>query len=274
MPYLCDISYSQDACVAAVRDYYQFLAQLYLDESFILEPPATGWPFNADSLQELGKSDEVISLLRHLPYIRDDNVTEVNAASNCVFADWQRWARLIREGHSIGEDARLMTEKWNLFEILPLHVVSLTDGNEYNPIFLLDTELGIVLWHQCPTEIWLESPWEPIQDDPWEYTEDDDEQAQWRADSTAWAIGDFFEVLKHQFRTMYMVPFGRRTVRSVNTLFSRPSGKDSIPVVQKILREHGWPDMQQYRKEECLVAIHEALKKQFPDMEEWDFYGS
>jgi len=44
---------------------------MYLRESDVIEPPEGGWPnITTDSLQDLGKTDEVISLLRHLPYIR------------------------------------------------------------------------------------------------------------------------------------------------------------------------------------------------------------
>lgn len=55
MPDLCDISYSRDACVAAICDYYEFLTKLYLDESHILKPPPGGWSFDKDTLRELGK---------------------------------------------------------------------------------------------------------------------------------------------------------------------------------------------------------------------------
>ena len=36
---LDDIAYSRDATVAAVRDYYAFLTDMYLDEAEVLEPP-------------------------------------------------------------------------------------------------------------------------------------------------------------------------------------------------------------------------------------------
>lgn len=73
MPSLEDISYSQDVCVAAVRVYYHFLSRMYLDESCIEEPPAGGWPHvTPENLRPLGKSDEVVSLLRHLPYLEED----------------------------------------------------------------------------------------------------------------------------------------------------------------------------------------------------------
>jgi hypothetical protein len=44
MPELADISYSHDATVAAIRDFITFLTEMYLDESLVMEPPASGWP--------------------------------------------------------------------------------------------------------------------------------------------------------------------------------------------------------------------------------------
>jgi hypothetical protein len=35
-------------------------------------------------------------------------------------------------------------------------------------------------------------------------------------------------------------------------------------MLQGIYREHGWPDLENYRKEECIEAVMEALAEQFP----------
>jgi len=34
-----EIAYSREATISAVRDYYQFLNDMYLDDSEIIEPP-------------------------------------------------------------------------------------------------------------------------------------------------------------------------------------------------------------------------------------------
>lgn len=50
-------------------DYYQFLTKMpFLEPSDILYPPPEGWPqITKERLAK--KSDEVIELLRHLPYV-------------------------------------------------------------------------------------------------------------------------------------------------------------------------------------------------------------
>ncbi|KAL5380467.1 hypothetical protein DPSP01_007788 [Paraphaeosphaeria sporulosa] len=56
-----DSSYSRDECVAAIRYYYAFLAAMFMDPSYIIEPPPDGWPnMTAEAMQELGKSRKVI----------------------------------------------------------------------------------------------------------------------------------------------------------------------------------------------------------------------
>ena len=65
---LSKISFSHEACVAAVHDYYRFLVQLYLDESTIIEPPEDGWP----DLERYNKRDCLqdmkAALKKHYPH--------------------------------------------------------------------------------------------------------------------------------------------------------------------------------------------------------------
>lgn len=66
-----DISYSCEATVAAIRDYYRSLVSMYLDETNVLEPPEGGWPsIPPNGWGNFGKTDEAIALLRELPYLR------------------------------------------------------------------------------------------------------------------------------------------------------------------------------------------------------------
>lgn len=62
--------YSQDVCVAALTSLYESLP--HIASSDIRYPPAEGWPeITQASLQAVGlrKTDQVVELLRHLPYI-------------------------------------------------------------------------------------------------------------------------------------------------------------------------------------------------------------
>ncbi|KAL7936766.1 hypothetical protein V8C35DRAFT_296409 [Trichoderma chlorosporum] len=266
MPRLSEIRYSREECISAIRGYYNFLTKLYLDESDVLEPPAEGWPdISTSTMQGLGKTDEVVSLLRHLPYIREPNsdIDRIQPAAYCYFANWQDIGRLLSHDPSLAESQKVVTESASLFEVIPPHVISLTDGGRDNPVFLIDTELGIALWYECPGEIKYSPSREIVQDDPYDY-EENEAQAEWRGECAAWTVPDFFEMLKDQFVTLQFIPLNHRTVKDVYARMG-PRSAGMREMVQEIYRRHGWPDVEKYRKADCLNAVQEALKEHYPD---------
>jgi hypothetical protein len=88
----------------------------------------------------------------------------------------------------------------------------------------------------------------------------------WRAGSAVWTIPEFFEVLKDQFRELYYVPISIKTVKDIYTTLS-PGTEGMIAMLQDIFREYGWPG-DQFRKWECLQAVHAALKELYPGNED------
>lgn len=72
---LCNISYSREATIAALKDYFLFLTELYLDPEQVAFSPKEGWEeITITNMRPLGKTDEVIQLLRHLPYIKSSGL--------------------------------------------------------------------------------------------------------------------------------------------------------------------------------------------------------
>lgn len=81
-PSIYEITYSRDATVKAFRNYFQFLSAMYADESQIEEPPEGRWPtISPNGWPKFDKTDKVIDLLRHLPYIS----CSINIAPECDF---------------------------------------------------------------------------------------------------------------------------------------------------------------------------------------------
>lgn len=155
MPELDEIRYSREATVRAFRDYYRFLVDLYMEDSDIIEPPAGGWPTISPEFQQLfGKSDEVIALLRRLPYIRANAPSgewhPPHGSPNCYWADWPSLAQgalgraEARADTSSTVDEGLKVQSEGALDDVPAHVVGLTFGDRENKVFLLDTVLGIV----------------------------------------------------------------------------------------------------------------------------------
>lgn len=274
MPDLEDITYSRADTIAAFSGYYDFLVSMYMKDSQVIRPPPGGWPgiANADPalVQSLGKTDEVLALLAHVPYIRapynwnDD----AEAAPACLFADWPNLFSNLSNprGSTTGDDLRVATEGPEFKELAPPHVVGLAMGDRENPIIVLDTKLGIIHWEECssPWELEMDGYGKTVDYEP--DSEDDvpEEEADWRHSAPAWAIPDFFEVLKDQFRTLHWIPISPQTVRIAKN--SEPLGSTGMsPMLQNIYRQHGWPDLAVYRKAECMEAVRKAMEEKYPD---------
>jgi hypothetical protein len=66
--------YYRDEVVAAVTDYYHFLTSLHVDPVDIKTPPSSGWPgVTSQTCNKLSKTDAVILLLKHIPYITNED---------------------------------------------------------------------------------------------------------------------------------------------------------------------------------------------------------
>ncbi|KAI4858572.1 hypothetical protein F4820DRAFT_226807 [Hypoxylon rubiginosum] len=263
MPKLHEVCYLRNATIAAIRDYYTFLSRLYLDEARVIIPPEAGWPeITSADTEELGKTDEVVALLAHLPYIcaDGDQNDKAHGAPDCFFADWRFLIRSLVQGGTNADELKVITEGAEFYEDAPPDVIGLTAGAD-NPLFVLDTKHGIIHWYECPGEIRDNAPYEPIEDDPYDWAPEN--EADWRNDAPAWGVTDFFDLLKEQFCELKFIPINQHTVISV--YMPRQSRSEGmIPMLQSIYREHGWPSLEHYRKQECLAAVQQALEERYP----------
>lgn len=78
----------RDSIVATLLSYYEFLVWFYLPEDCIRRPPAGGggWPqITSERLYEL-KTDKVVDLLKHIPYICKKR--EFQIAEHCECSDY------------------------------------------------------------------------------------------------------------------------------------------------------------------------------------------
>ncbi len=96
MPPLSEVRYSREATIAAVAKYFEFLARMCVDKAPILWLPNKGWPnIRVDNLgNRQEEADEVVLLLRHLPYLTYwPNGSDIDAGipdpqSSCVGTRW------------------------------------------------------------------------------------------------------------------------------------------------------------------------------------------
>jgi hypothetical protein len=265
MPSVSDISYSRDATVAAIRDYYRFLVSMYLDESNLLEPPEGGWPSIPPSgWNNFDKTEEVIALLRHLPYLRQGfDPFLINGAPYTVFADWQ-----FTDENIDGQDLKEWSEPDPDEAGIPAHIVGLTVPSETSPAILLDTELGVIYWYQCPGDV-KGGEFQEIEDDPYDWVDDElisEDQVEWRAGSGIWPIATFFEMLKANFKKLNFVPIGPREVQDV-WVARDDYAKETQVAVQNIYRKHGWPNAR-FNKQACSAEVKTLLNERAPSFAE------
>ena len=154
--------YSRDETVAAVRDYYAFLASMFMDPSYILEPPLGGWPsITSEAAKDLGKSDEVIDLLRHLPYVRRQpglNLPEGTPGGR--FIDWKYTVERLSD-EDVWADVELIAAEGEEDQFggkIPSGCIGLVHGgllmgNELPDVILLDTKSGLIYWMNCPAKV-------------------------------------------------------------------------------------------------------------------------
>ena len=228
-------------------------------------PPPGGWPsiVNADpdALKLLGKSNEVLSLFAHLPYMRvdcDGWHSEAEAAPACFFASWPDMIQMLTKDPSDIESVRVRTEG-DLGKLKAPHVIGLTSNRWDDPLMVIDTEFGLIHWQECPIEIFQEYGESTV---PYEWDDDvDEKEAEWREEAVPWAIRDN---LKNQFKKLNWIPISPRTVRRASSL-GRGKGDTVVDRLRDIYRQHGWPDLGAYHKSECLEAVDRALADCYPE---------
>jgi hypothetical protein len=262
MPAIANITYFRKGCITAVLEYHDFLTKLYPDESLVMEPPKGAWSsIMEEAFGGLDRTGEVIALLRQLPYIsREEN--DAQGAPWCTFADWRRSGALLEDGREIGEDLKVTTEDPEICEQVPPHVIGITHGGRGNTTFLLDTEQGTVHWYECPSGTYGSVTQEQALGHPDDYVPE--VEMAWRTQCAPWAVKDFFEVPKDLYRDLKFILINFTQVIDVYATLA-PGSDGMIDTLQSIYREHGWPDLNVHRKEECLEAVREVMEEQYPD---------
>lgn len=128
----------RDEIVKTISTFYTFLVtNTLLPTTAIKTPPSKGWPEEyRQAFRKMGKSEEVVDLLSHLPYIDDPNWEWLNETKPINYISSLNLRRLNGDYES----------KRYLFEPsefkFPSHVVSLTTGRLYGSWLLLDLHAG------------------------------------------------------------------------------------------------------------------------------------
>lgn len=136
-------TYNPGDVIRGLAEYYQLLSQAaYFPPSTIDVPPPEGWSdaqLDIDLLRTFGRSDTIVDLLRHLPYVQGNPNGEWQIAPE-TFA-----VRYLRGPHSVSWADDYQRARWAPvmpMEDLPSHMVALTTGHHGSTAWLLDTSEG------------------------------------------------------------------------------------------------------------------------------------
>lgn len=266
MPELHEVSYSREATIAAFHDFYQFLTKFYLSEDMIDEPPTVGWPsVTNENVHLLGKNDEVTELMRHLPYIADDSLI----APHAECAHWPSLLASHPDDHRKPFDGtdidglRILTEDLDWENVTP-SAFGISIGHDR---FILDTQFGIVHCLDIPIEVKEAAPRKAIRDIPCDCSPDHENC--WRCCSAAWTVVDFFEVMKQRYRDLQYLPMNGTRVEEWFDEYEDGDYRPVLRSVRQVYKEHGWPDLSVYNKEDCMEAVEKLIHECFPDEEGW-----
>ncbi|KAF9873004.1 hypothetical protein CkaCkLH20_09514 [Colletotrichum karsti] len=234
--------YSRDAVVNCLTRHYELLVRMgYMDASVVQLPPVTtGWSdaeLRVDALRAMGRSEAVIDLLRHIPYLRESDNGDAQEIYSETFP-----LRYLRDGRWFGTASADDFANTPLLDLgfapfdgpVPAGMVSLTHADE-GIWWLVDTDEGCI--YPYGTE--FESEDEAPEGQPWKAVEPVD-------------IQTYFDGIYAQIGNLDVVPAPRSGKWDARVVEEHTEEGE---LIKKLYHEYGWPDV--FRKEEFVQAVEQ-----------------
>ncbi|WYZ40810.1 hypothetical protein EsH8_IV_001151 [Colletotrichum jinshuiense] len=262
-------AYNRDVVVNCLTRHYELLVRMgYMDASAVEVPPAAGWSdaeLRVDALRAMGRSETVIDLLRHIPYVHENETADPVEIFTETFP-----LRYLRNGRWFGGGSGGDFASTPLLDLgfapfdgpVPADMVSLTHADE-GTWWLIDTREGCIYPYGT------------------EFDRDEDEvpeDQQWRAVDPV-PIQAYFDKIYSQVGSLDVVPAprsGKWEARVVEEYTEEgqvslspepfaayhatpPNGEPALTrscmsqEVKRLYREYGWPDA--FRREDFIQAV-------------------
>ncbi|KAI5250395.1 hypothetical protein E4T43_00345 [Aureobasidium subglaciale] len=271
--------YSQDETVHAVLAFYQqIIKHPYLNDQALIVPPASGWESEEiDVLKDSGKSDVVVELARHLPYLGSVN------HDDRILLHYETCAICYAGG----------TPSW-MDEVYPVpsHCLYLTQGVDREGYSLiLDTEKG-ELYSGTVTAFSI-MQYSLNSNLPWDKLEAIPETEQWKCHFTL-PVKEFFDNWIRRYENLVFMltsdPINGPTSGAFHSRVIRPKDEEELeahgliewhpdlsdqPVhlhagslvtaeIYKTYLDHGWPS--NFDKDSCRRKVLRLLRKEYKRM--------
>ncbi|KAI1080830.1 hypothetical protein F5B20DRAFT_95990 [Whalleya microplaca] len=233
--------YSQAETVATLTDFYQCLSKLpWVELDDILYPPEEGWPnITNETFGFLAKNEDVISLLRHLPYIRQDGQgkgEQYVIAHNTFPCDYRRdYFRNPSFGNLTPWDVPETGDR----DGFPPWVVPLAYGKNHGDYLMFDTTDGTVTRYQVTGGGY-----------PPEYAADDPRSWRNECEPGSEPLAELLSKWKAKHESLEWIGFTRAGWPHI-----WDDGDEELAELQEIIQSHGWPDG--FKRDECKRALAE-----------------
>ncbi|KAI4195797.1 MAG: hypothetical protein LQ350_006991 [Teloschistes chrysophthalmus] len=217
--------------IEAFKSFYAFLTSLpYIPTSVLQHAPSTCWPsITIDAFAPLGKTPEVLELLRHLLYIGDHDWNI--AYDTKVIRYNEGWVKDFLEQ---GEPLEYQSLKPFYCDNIPAHVIPLTSGGNYGSWLMCDTIEGTITEY-----VTMGSP---------------AEGQSWREHPTV-PIKDFLESWKGKYMGLEWIA----TLDDGDIALAGALKEEELADLQGIYRDCGWPFA--FRRDECFeILMARAIK--------------
>lgn len=140
-------TYNREEVLTAVTAFYQLLQRMYLPNGSIKYPPASGWLWPVSTTFSPPKTDNVVDIMKHLPYLRRNYGQEaLHIYEKTEAVDYSSLEGFEKDGdaYKLDPEPRVTT--------LPAHVLMMgfAKGRDGHYVYL-DTERGT--WTLCDFQI-------------------------------------------------------------------------------------------------------------------------
>ncbi|KAF3004787.1 hypothetical protein E8E13_002650 [Curvularia kusanoi] len=105
-------------------------------------------------------------------------------------------------------------------------------------------------------------------DDDSDDSDDAYDEIEW---GPSWPIRHFFAMLKNEYMKLNWIPYNDQTVIDIDESQWPDEALEQAPrdiprVLQSIYHKHGWPDLEGFDKEACLVELKKVVAEKYPLM--------
>ncbi|TEA19039.1 hypothetical protein C8034_v009466 [Colletotrichum sidae] len=234
--------YSRDTVVNCLNRHYDLLVRMgYMDEAVIQRPPAAGWSdaeLRVDALRAMGRSETVVDLLRHVPYLRENETADPVEVFTETFP-----LRYLRDGRWFGDASVEDFGSTPLLDLgfapfdgeVPPDMVSLTHADE-GVWWVVDTSEGCIYPYGSDVDHAHGVP----EGQPWRAVE-------------AVPIQTYFDGIYSQVGNLEVVPAPRSGKWEARVIDEET---EEGQAVKQLYRQFGWPDA--FRRDEFIQAVEKT----------------